>query len=92
MNYYNNYFKTNWGNIKKLYWKGIKSILNMNNTYSNIPKILVSNDTTSAKQLKLQTYSKIPLHPLLLKLRKVLIIPINTFLISSKIYLTIPFF
>ena len=44
MNYYNHYFKTNWDNI----WKGIKSILILNNTYSNIPKILVSNDTTSA--------------------------------------------
>ena len=48
MNYYNHYFKTNWENLKNT-WKGIKSISNINNTHSNIPKILVSNDTTSAE-------------------------------------------
>ena len=51
MNYYNHYFKTNWDNIKNT-WKGIKSILNINNTHSNIPKILVSNDTTSAEPIE----------------------------------------
>ena len=48
MNYYNHYFKTNWDNIKYT-WKGMKSILNINNTHSNIPETLVSNDTTSAE-------------------------------------------
>ena len=51
MNYYNHYFKTNWDNIKYT-WKGIKSILNINNTHSNIPEILVSNDTTSAEPIE----------------------------------------
>ena len=41
-------------------------------------------------QLKLQTYSTISLHSLLLKLRKVLNIPINTFLIFLKIDLMTP--
>ena len=36
-------------------------------------------------QLKLQTYSTISLHPLLLKLRKISNIPINTFLFFLKI-------
>ena len=51
MNYYNHYFKNNWDNIKNT-WKGIKSILNINNTHSNIPEILVSNDTTSAEPIE----------------------------------------
>ena len=46
LNYYNHCFKTNWDNIKNT-WKGIKSILNINNNQLNIPKILASNDTTS---------------------------------------------
>ena len=50
MNYYNHYFKNNWDNIKNT-WKGIKSILNINNTHSNIPKILVSSDTISAEPI-----------------------------------------
>ena len=48
MNYYNHYFKTNWENLKNT-WKGITCISNINNTHSNIPKILVSNDTASAE-------------------------------------------
>ena len=52
MNYYNHYFKNNWDNIKNT-WKGIKSILNKDNTHSNIPKILVSNNTTSAEPIKI---------------------------------------
>ena len=88
VNDYNHYFKTNWDNIKNT-CKGIKSILNINNTHSNIPKVLVSNDTTSANIL--QTYSTTSLHPLLLKLRKVLNIPINAFLIFLKIDLMTPF-
>ena len=48
MNYCNHYFKTNCDNIKNT-WKGIKSILNINNNQSNILKILVSNDTTSTE-------------------------------------------
>ena len=84
MNYYNHYFKTNWDNIKYT-WKGIKSILNINNTHSNIPKILVSNNTTNAEPIE------ISLHLLLLKLRKVSNIPINTFLIFLKIDLMTPF-
>ena len=52
MNYYNHYFKTNWNNIKST-WKGIKSILNINNTHSNIPKILVSNDNASAEPVQI---------------------------------------
>ena len=85
ISYYNHYFKTNWDNIKNT-WKGIKFILNININRSNIPKILVSNDTTGIQnQLKLQTYSTISLHPLLLKVKKVLKIPINTFLIFLKI-------
>ena len=52
MNYYNHYFKTNWDNIKNT-WKGIKPILNINNTHSNIPKTLVSNDTTSAEPIEI---------------------------------------
>ena len=84
MNYYNHYFKNNWDNIKNT-WKGIKSILNINNTHSNIPKILVSNNTTNAEPIE------ISLHLLLLKLRKVSNIPINTFLIFLKIDLMTPF-
>ena len=50
MNFYNQYFRNNWDNIKDT-WKCIKSILNVNNTQSNIPKILVSNDTRSAEPI-----------------------------------------
>ena len=52
MNYYNHYFKTNWDNIKNT-WEGIKSILNISNTHSNIPNILVSNDTASAEPIEI---------------------------------------
>ena len=52
MNYYNHYFKNNWDYIKNT-WKGMKSILNINNTQSNIPKILVSNNTTSAEPIEI---------------------------------------
>ena len=52
MNYYKHYFKNNWGNIKNT-WKGIKSILNINNTHSNIPEILVSNNNTSAEPIEI---------------------------------------
>ena len=52
MNYYNHYFKNNWDNIKST-WKSIKSILNINNTQSNILKILVSNNTTSAEPIEI---------------------------------------
>ena len=48
MNYYYHYFKTDWDNIKNT-WKGIKSILSINNNPSNIPKILVSHDTASTE-------------------------------------------
>ena len=84
MNFCNHYFKTYWANIKNT-WKGITSILNINNTHSNIPKILVSNNTTNAEPIE------ISLHLLLLKLRKVSNIPINTFLIFLKIDLMTPF-
>ena len=52
MNYNNHYFRTNWDNIRNT-WKGIKSILNINNNQSNIPKILVSNDTTSTEAIEI---------------------------------------
>ena len=52
MNYYNHYFKTNYDNIKNT-WKGKKSILNININQSNIPKILVSNDTTSTEPIEI---------------------------------------
>ena len=52
MNYYNRCFKNNWDNIKNT-WKGIKSILNVNNTHSNILKILVFNETTSAEPIEI---------------------------------------
>ena len=52
INYYNHYFMTNCDNIKNN-WKGIKSILNINNTHSNIPKILVSNDTASTEPIEI---------------------------------------
>ena len=52
VNSFNHYFKNNWDNIKNI-WKGIKSISNMNNTHSNIPKTLVSNNTTSAKPIEI---------------------------------------
>ena len=48
MNYYNHYFKTNWDNTKNI-WKGIKSILNINNTYSNIPNVFPSVQGVSQK-------------------------------------------
>ena len=90
MNYYNHYFKTNWYNIKNN-WKGIKSNLSINNNASNIPKIVASNDTTTTQPIKLQTCSTTYLLSLLLKLKKVLNIPIDTFLIFLKIDLMIPF-
>ena len=57
MNYYNHYFKNNWDN-KKNTWEGIKSVLYINNTHSNIPKILVSNNTTSAEQIEIANICK----------------------------------
>ena len=88
MNYYNHYFKTNCENMKNN-WQGIKSFLSINNNPSHIPKILVSNDTKSTEPIKTATIS---LLELLLKLKKVLNIPRNTFLIFLKIDLMIPFF
>ena len=52
MNYYNHYFKTDWDNIKST-WKGINSILIINDNPSNIPENLVSNDTTTAEPLEI---------------------------------------
>ena len=52
MNDYNHYFMTNWNNIKNT-WKGLNTILNINNTHSNIPKSLVPNDTTIAEPIKI---------------------------------------
>ena len=52
MNYYNHYFETNWDNIKNTK-KSKKSILNITNRHSNIPKILVFNDTTSAELIEI---------------------------------------
>ena len=40
-NYYNQYFKVNMKNIKNI-WKGIKSIINIKNLSSDIPKSLSS--------------------------------------------------
>ena len=51
MNYYNHYFKTNWGNIENT-WKGIKAILSINNNPTNIPTILVSDDTASTEPIQ----------------------------------------
>ena len=51
MNYYNHYFKTNWGNIENT-WKGIKAILSINNNPTNIPAILVSDDTASTEPIQ----------------------------------------
>ena len=52
MNYYNHYFQTNWDNIKSTL-KGIKSILNINKNQSNIPKLQVSDDTTSREPIEI---------------------------------------
>ena len=57
MNYYNHYFTINWDNIKNT-WKGMKSILNMNNNHSNIAKILVSNDMTSTGPIEIANVFK----------------------------------
>ena len=56
MNYYNHYFKTNWDYIKSN-WKGIKSILNVINNQSDIPKILVSNDSASTEPTEIANIS-----------------------------------
>ena len=61
MNYYNHYFKNNWDNIKNT-WKGIKSILTINNTHSNIHKSLVSNNTTSAVPIEIANIFNIKLN------------------------------
>ena len=84
MNYYNHYFKANWDNIK-IMWKVIKSILSINNNPSTIPKILVSHDITSTEPMESANIFKNFVYPLLLKLKKVLNIFINTFLIFLKI-------
>ena len=52
MNYYNHYFKTNWDNIKST-WKSIRSILSINNNPSNVPKMLVCNDTKSTEVIEI---------------------------------------
>ena len=52
MNYNNHYFRTNWDNIKNT-WKGIKSILNINNNQLNIPITLVSNDITCTEPIEI---------------------------------------
>ena len=57
MNYHNHYFRNDWDNIKNT-WKGIKSILNVNKTHSNIPKILVSNNTRSAEPIEITNIFK----------------------------------
>ena len=71
-------------------WKSIKYILNINNTRSNIPKTLVSNDTTSAESIEIANIFN-NLFTFLRKLRKVSNIPINAFLIFCKVDLMTPF-
>ena len=58
MNYYNHYFKTNWDSTKNT-WKGLSIIylniiyiLSINNNATNIPKILVSDDTASTEPIQ----------------------------------------
>ena len=87
-NYYNHYFKTTWDNIKNT-WKVIKSILNINNTNSNIPKILASNDTTSAESVEIANIFNNLFTSIAAKTKES--IPINTFLIFLKIVLMTPF-
>ena len=87
-NYYNHYFKTTWDNIKNT-WKGIKSVLNINNTNSNIPKILASNDTTSAESVEIANIFNNLLTSIAAKTKES--IPINTSLIFLKIDLMTPF-
>ena len=87
-NYYNHYFKTTWDNIKNT-WKVIKSILNINNTNSNIPKILASNDTTSAESVEIANIFNNLLTSIAAKTKES--IPINTSLIFLKIDLMTPF-
>ena len=84
MNGYNHYFTSNWDNIKNT-WKGLNTILNINNTHSNILKSLASNDTTSAEPIKTANIFNSFFTYILLKLRQVPNIPINTFLIFLKI-------
>ena len=58
-------------------------MLSMINNPSSFPKILVSNDTESAELIEIgNTFNNFPL---LSKIKKVLNIPINTFLIFLKI-------
>ena len=92
MNYYNHYFETNRDNIKNT-WQGIKSILNIsNNNKSNIPKILVSNDTTSTEPIEIENIPNNFFTSIAAKTKKILNIPINIFLIILKIDLITPFF
>ena len=71
-NYYNQYFEGNMSNMKNT-WKGIKSILTINNIYSDFPKCLSSNGCTKclssniSTKLKYQLSLIIILHQLLKK-------------------------
>ena len=51
-NYYNQYFEANMNNIKNT-WKGIKSILTIKNTSSDLPKCLSSNNSTFTNQVEI---------------------------------------
>ena len=50
-NYYNQYFEANMNNIKNT-WKGIKSILTIKNTSSDLPKCLSSYASTFTNQVE----------------------------------------
>ena len=50
-NYYNQHFEANMSNIKNT-WKGIKSILTIKNTSSDLPKCLSSNGSTFTNQVE----------------------------------------
>ena len=82
MNYYNHYHKINQDNIKKTL-KCIKSTLSMINNPSNFPKILVCNDTKSTELIEIGNIFNNFWS--LLKIKKVLNIPINTSLILLNI-------
>ena len=51
-NYYSHYFETNWNSIKNT-WKGLKSILNIQNISAEIPKTLSVDGTTISNPMEI---------------------------------------
>ena len=57
-NSYNHYFETNWNSIKNI-WKGFKSIINITNISTEIPKTLTVDCTTIPNPVEISYFQQL---------------------------------